>query len=237
MSLSRSNTCLLLLLLIALTLCLKLLLGFLADPQHFPLSTIKVIASYQNLDRHSIEKIITPYAKSSFFSLNSKQMIAEIKRLDWVEHVRVQRIWPDSVKISITESTPYALWNDRLLITEQGEAITKVNTHQTYFLPKLYGLESERRKILQTYKQLRLIDQNDILTLSQLIKTKHNSWQAITQEGIDIQLGSFEPTANFQRLIRLYPSLTKQKLDQIAAIDLRYPHGVALRRAQVMRKQ
>lgn len=237
LNMQRTSVFLGLLVILAITLTLKLALSYLSNPNHFPLSVIKVVASYKNVDRYQIEKIITPYTKASFFSFDSSKMRFQIGSIDWVKQVTVERIWPDGVKITIKEFQPFAVWNESQLLSRNGHVFASSQESSTLYLPKLFGPENECQQVLQTYLQLNNLVKKDELTLAQVRKSKSNSWQINTQDGLIIKLGSQDPVLTLERLMAVFPSKFKDKLDQIAVLDLRYPHGIAVSFKNATRKQ
>ena len=89
-------------------LCALLLAGrlgylFIADAERFPITTIKVAASYQRVTHKELENVLAKYLSASFFSLPVAQLQTELSALNWIDTAYVERVWPDTLKIKIVE--------------------------------------------------------------------------------------------------------------------------------------
>ncbi len=99
-----------LLILSAFLLLGRLAYQYLGDADRFPITTIKVAATYQHVSHKELETILAHYLNASFFSLPVHQLQQELNQLEWIDLAYVERVWPDTLKIKLEEKIPVAIW-------------------------------------------------------------------------------------------------------------------------------
>ena len=94
--------CILSLLIIsALLLAGRLTYLFIADAERFPITTIKVAASYDHITHKDLENILAKHVGASFFALPVGRLQDEFSNLNWIDSAYVERVWPDTLKIKL----------------------------------------------------------------------------------------------------------------------------------------
>jgi cell division protein FtsQ len=223
----RYTGLLLLLIIIAFVLAGRLAYLYLGDSERFPITTIKVAASYHHVTHKELETILASYLNASFFSLSVNRLQDELNSLVWIDYSYVERVWPDTLKIKIVEKKPVAIW-DKDLMTEQG-TVFHVSTIPTELnIPKLRGPTSQQLEVLQVYEKLSKILSSYSLTASGLHLRDNQTWVLILGNGVKIYLGKKEIDARLLRFCKAYPAVFAQKAEQLSSVDLRYPRGMAV---------
>lgn len=212
-----------------LFLLLRLMILFFGDPQRFPISTIKIAATYQHISRKEIEHILSGYLNSSFFFLPTAELKKQLELLLWTDYAKIERVWPDTLSITIEEKKPIAFWNDSL-ITLQGKIlpVDSQEAHSEALLPYLKGSEDRVKDVLQTYQKLGKILTGYGLSLSSLQLKKSQSWDLVLANGIQLHLGKDHLDQRVERFCRAYPFVFADKLDKLMNVDLRYASGMAV---------
>ncbi len=59
--------------------------------------------------------MLANYLSSSFFTLSVRRLYADLAAFDWANKIQIERVWPDTLKITLTEKIPAATWNNALL--------------------------------------------------------------------------------------------------------------------------
>lgn len=79
----------------------------------------------------------------SLFHMNVKEARARIEAIDWVESAAVQRLWPNTIHISVHQRRPMALWQDMegrfYLIDRDGARLEQVSSTDHTDLPVVTG--------------------------------------------------------------------------------------------------
>lgn len=200
---------------------------FLADAERFPITTIKVAASYQRVSHKELENILAKYVNASFFALPVARLQSELDELGWIDYAYVERVWPDTLKIKLVEKKPVALWGDDLM-TADGRLFNPGVLPEDLNVPHLRGPAEQQSEVLQVYEKLSKILSSYSLSASGLQLRNNQSWLLLLVNGTKIYLGKNELEARLLRFCKAYPAVFAEKADQLASVDLRYPRGMAV---------
>ena len=211
----------------ALLLTTRIVYLYLADPQRFPIGTVKVAANYQHITRKQLESVLSNYLNASFFSLPVRKLHSDLVALDWSDRVYIERIWPDTLKITLVEKSPVAIWNDTLM-TEGGELfnVGKVQTETS--LPRLSGPDLQQTDVLQIYQKLSKLLSAYGLHAASLQLRDNQAWDLALTNGVQLRLGKRDLEKRLLRFCRAYPVVFADKPERITGVDLRYARGMAV---------
>lgn len=229
----RQNVGLLILLIVsAFLLVARLAYVYLDDPTYFPINTIKIAANYQHIKRKQLERILANYNQSSFITLPVKKLKNDLTALDWASIVHIRRIWPDTLKITIKEKVPIAVWNNGLM-TESGQLFNINGIDQTKqgwssSLPQLNGPEQQQLDVLQMFEKLSKLLASYSLHAVGLNLRDNQAWDLYLTDGVELRLGKRDIEKRVMRFCKAYPTVFADKLEQLSSVDLRYTHGMAV---------
>lgn len=220
-----------------LVVCAFLLLArvvyvFIAEPSRFPVNTVKVSANFEHLARSDIEKVLENYNNSSFILLPISRLQAELGALSWAKSVKVKRVWPDTLKITLTEKKPIALWR-KSFVTEDGSVISSneqdlQKQSSISRLPKLTGPLNEQELVLQNFQKLSKLLLSYGLQAESLNLHDNQSWDLYLTDGAVLRLGKRDIEKRVLRFCEAYSAVFADKPNKLASVDLRYPHGMAV---------
>lgn len=216
-----------LLIVCALFLSARSVYLFLADAQRFPINTVKIAASYQHISHKQLETLLEAYNQYSFFTLPVSRLKQELQTLEWAQEIRIDRLWPDILKISLVEKTPVAIWNQSML-SESGELFNEGGVFDDNSLPHLSGPDNQQQEVLQVYQKLSKILTTYGLQPATLNWRSNAAWELGLANGIQLRLGKRDLEMRVQRFCKAYPAVFAEKPDQLASVDLRYPRGMAV---------
>lgn len=200
---------------------------YLADSERFPITTIKVAASYKHVTHKELETVLAKYMDASFFSLSVSTLQDELNNINWIDTAFVERVWPDTLKIKLVEKEPVAVWGDALM-TEDGKLFNEGAVPVDLSIPRLKGPLSQQLDVLQVYEKLSKILSSYGLNASGLNLRDNQAWVLILGNGVKIYLGKKELEARLLRFCKAYPAVFAEKAEQLASVDLRYPRGMAV---------
>ena len=231
----RYTSLLMILILCALMLTARIVYLFLADAERFPISTVKIVANYQHITRQQLEGVLSNYLNASFFALPVRRLHNDLLKIDWADQAYVQRLWPGTLKITLVEKVPVAKWNDSLM-TGDGELFNIGKEQPELALPHLSGPTSQQMDVLQNYKKLSKLLETCSLQAVSLQLRDNQAWELMLTNGVQIRLGKRDMEKRLQRFCRAYPIVFADKPEQLARVDLRYAHGMAVQWKQSVRK-
>jgi len=216
-----------LLIVCALVLAARLIYLYVADPLRFPINTIKIAADYQHISHKELESVLEKYQSASFFTLPVGQLHTDLTAMTWAHEAQIERIWPDTLKISLNEKVPSAIWNNAML-TDEGEVFNEGGFLDDSSLPHLHGPVNQHQEVLQVYKKM-----SNILTIyglhaASLEWRDNQAWELVLSNGVHLRLGKRDMETRLTRFCKAYPAVFADKSEQLASVDLRYPRGMAV---------
>ena len=215
----------------ALLLMARLAYLYLANAENFPISTFKIEANYQHITRKCLENILEKYTHQGFFSISVRELRTELAALNWADKVEVERIWPDVLKIVVTEKQPIAIWN-HVLMTADG-LLFDLSTNEwrketnVEHLPELSGPKGQQLDVLQMFRKLSKLSDIYGLHASSLALRDNQAWELGLSNGVLLRLGKRDVESRLQRFCVSYSAVFGDKLEHLAVVDLRYIHGMA----------
>ncbi len=142
--------------------------------------------------------------------------------LPMVANVKVEKVWPDTLKISIQEEKPVAIWNDTSMVSQHGEILPLALTQLE--LPRLQGAEGGSRQVMQHFQLFNRWGKRHKLNLVSL-NSNASGWQLIYGNKLQVWLDNAQAMHGLQQL----ESVLKQfQLGRIQRIDMRYEQGFAV---------
>lgn len=216
-----------LLIICALLLTSRIVYLFLADAQRFPINTVKISANYQHITRKQLEEVLANYLSDSFFTLGIGRLHTDLVSLNWVQQIDIERVWPDTLNITLIEKSPIAIWNDSLM-TADGSLFNVGKELADSTLPRLSGPAHQQTDVLQIYQKLSKLLSIYGLHASSLQLRNNQAWELSLVNGVQLHLGKRDLEQRLQRFCKAYPAVFADKQEQLASVDLRYARGMAV---------
>ena len=204
-------------------------LGRLADPNTLPMRIVRIDGDFRYLDRKALERAVIPSVRGGFFTVNVTAVRREALKLAWVDQVRVRRVWPDTLRISIIEQVPLARWGKNRLLNSRGEVFQPEDGVLPGGLPVLWGQVEAVSVVAAGYLGLQEVYDQRGLRIASLHRDARGSWRLSLVDGPLVKLGTEGAEQRLTRFMRLYPSLLARGTGALKQIDLRYANGFAAR--------
>lgn len=215
------------LMIVMLFLGARLVYLYLGDSARFPISTVKVVSMQKYITNKELDTILEKYWQYSFFSIPIARLEAELSALSFMQEVKIDRIWPDILKINLHEKEAVAFWNDQL-ITMEGVVFDSGKTIMDNNLPHLIGPQNKHQEVLQIYKKMSKILSVYGLSAASLVWRENQAWELALSNGIHLRLGKKDLEARINRFCKAYPAVFGAHPEQLVSVDLRYPRGMAV---------
>lgn len=200
-----------------------------AMAKYVPIRYVQVEGAFQYIDKDDIKNQLSPLIQRGYFSVDLQEIQQSVMGLPWAEKVKVQRIWPDRLKLRIYEQKPIVRWQMDSLLNIKGDIFKPRNIDRFQALPVLFSPVEQRQQMLQVMDGLRLGLMDQGLYLTEFRVSERQSWSLEMENGMIIQLGRFQPLQKFTRLIQALMVTGAERVEKIAYIDTRYPNGYAVR--------
>lgn len=201
----------------------------LTDPATLPLKRVRIDGTLAHLDRAELQRAVAGVASGGFFTVDVEKIWGAAKSLPWVQEASVRRVWPDEVWIRVTERVPVARWGSDGLVTAEGQVFRPAPATIPGGLNRLVAADASAPELVRVYRDAAPRIAKLGTTLAELRVDARGAWWLTLGDGVALALGSEAFDERLDRFIRLYPGLAARPEGKLVSVDLRYPHGLAVR--------
>jgi cell division protein FtsQ len=193
-----------------------------------PVRVISIDGSFQRVSPGQIEKAVSPYAKAGFMSADLAEIQRAVEALPWVDHARIARRWPNSLRVTVTEQTAAARWGESGLLNTRGELFLRSASHVPAELPRLNGPEGTESQVAQRYlsAQGRMLEAG--MRIAALRLDERGAWEMDLDSGVTVRLGRRDVDERIERFIHTASQVIAHRLTEISYVDMRYSNGFAI---------
>lgn len=186
------------------------------------LTTKKIIVEgIQYLNEQDVLLAAQIPLNTPLYKVDISIVFQRLSKLSWVKTVSVQRRWPQTIFIKITERTPMALWQFHkklYLVDTDGQVITNINLQKFHFLPHVMGAKAPQNatnilRLLNTYPELSQ-------RVTSRIFIDERRWDLILDKKIRVRL----PEKQAEKALAHLESMRKKghiNSESVVSIDLR----------------
>src|SRR6202790_3526681 len=193
-----------------------------------PVRVISIDGSFQRVSPGQIEKAVAPFANQGFMSADLADIQRAVESLPWVDHARIARRWPNSLRVTVTEQTAAARWGESGLLNTRGELFVRTATHVPAELPHLSGPEGTESQVAQRYlsTQGRMLEAG--MRIAALRLDERGAWELDLDCGVTVRLGRRDVDERTERFIHTASQVISHRLTEISYVDMRYSNGFAI---------
>lgn len=210
----------------------------------FPVKKVEVRGA-QRLNREEIVALTGVAPGQNLLKLHLKTVGQQVARNPWVATVRVQRFFPGTVAVSITERKPVAVVNLGLLyyLDTTGEPFKPLSFGDALDLPVVTGLSEEglaadpagTRVALKTACELLAALQQHgsfiLADVSEIHYDRAHGFTLFTTSGaVPIRIGTDDFSGKLTRFARIYQTLMTQQ-PGLHYIDLDYNDRIVVKKS------
>jgi cell division protein FtsQ len=212
----------------ALLLVLAGALSALAWALDRPVRVISIDGSFQRVSPGQIEKAVAPFANQGFMSADLGDIQRAVESLPWVDHARIARRWPNSLRVTVTEQTAAARWGESGLLNTRGELFVRTATHVPAELPHLSGPEGSESQVAQRYLSVqgRMLEAG--MRIAALRLDERGAWELDLDSGVTVRLGRRDVDERIERFIHTASQVISHRSTEISYVDMRYSNGFAI---------
>jgi len=210
----------------------------------FSLKSIEV-TNAKHLTRDEILGLAGLETGKDLFGMDLKRMGEHILQNPWVETVRINRYFPDTVSIVITEREPVAIVNMGFIyyLDRKGNVFKVLNQGDKLDFPVVTGLSEEelekdpkgtREALEATCNLLKILREKGAFILADVSEIHYDKGYGFTlftaAGSLPIKIGSGDFNSKVERFARIYQSLMVQ-LPSIHYIDLDFNDKIVVKKS------
>ncbi len=164
------------------------------------------IEGIQNSDRKEIEEKFNPLKEKNIIFTNQKQFRKLINNLELVKEIKVKKIYPDKIKITIKEFKIIGIFVDEknqeeYILTDHGKIINNYNKKQFSDLPLVFG-ENADKFFFTFYPSLEATSfEIELIKYFNYFDIKR--WDILLKDGKLIKL----PSTNYEKSLKKFLSI------------------------------
>ena len=164
------------------------------------------IEGIQNSDRKEIEEKFNPLKEKNIIFTNQKQFRKLIDNLELVKEIKVKKIYPDKIKITIKEFKIIGIFVDEknqkeYILTDHGKIINNYNKKQFSDLPLVFG-ENADKFFFTFYPSLEATSfEIELIKYFNYFDIKR--WDILLKDGKLIKL----PSTNYEKSLKKFLSI------------------------------
>lgn len=193
-----------------------------------PIKSVVVEGDFNFISKQRATELIGNEINGDFLQLDLMQLKNAVLNDPWVEKVTLNRRWPDTLVVKITEQKPIARWGNGFL-NQRGEIVRIDDASQLSGLPWLQGSEADAPEILQQYQDLSQVLRSRGLEVIALKCDNKKSWRLTIKNHVEIALGRDQVMEKIRRFVTVYDTHLSNVWMDVKAIDARYTNGVSVR--------
>ncbi len=203
----------------------------LRDPAAFPLRQVRIEGVLRNLAESDLQPVASNYLGQNFFMANLEALRTALATNPWIDTVAVRRSWPETVTITLREREAFGYWGEgeQEMVDVEGRRFRPEVVRQPGPWPHLAGPVGHEAALIRTWGELQALFNPVGLQLTRLTQDERRAWRLSFANGLEVYVGRDQFEARLRRLAQLYPRVLAGQIDQIAAVDLRYGNGFAVR--------
>ena len=201
----------------------------LADPNTVPIKEIRIEGEFHRLRPEDLKARVARAITGSFFALEVDRIQAALLREPWVREAQVTRVWPNELRVAVSEQRAVARWGSQGLLTPEGIVFSPPKASYPPGLVALEGPPGTEAQVLNRFYELsQLLDQVG-WRLDRLSLSPRRAWSFQVVNGPMVMVGR----ADFEGRIRRFIASLRRGLGDLAEgltqVDLRYANGFAVK--------
>ncbi|MDD2850713.1 MAG: FtsQ-type POTRA domain-containing protein [Desulfuromonadaceae bacterium] len=210
----------------------------------FPLKNIEV-SSATHLTRDEILGIAGVEQGKALLRMNLKTMGEHLQQNPWIEAVRINRHFPDTVSIAVTEREPVAIVNIGYIyyLDKKGKVFKVLNQGDSLDFPIVTGFSEEElsndpkgtgEALEAACELLKILHEKGAFILADVSEIHYDTGYGFTlftaSGSLPVKVGSGDFSAKIERFARIYKELSVQ-LPLIHYIDLDYNDKIIIKKS------
>lgn len=192
----------------------------------FALERLTVVGGLERTTAEQVRAVVARDVSGTFFTVDLARLRGGLEQLPWVRAARIERRWPAELEVTIEEHRVLARWNDRALVNVQGEVFDAAYDGE---LPALAGPEGSAPEVAARFIAARDALAAVGLEPAAMELSARGAWRLRLAGGARLELGREQLDQRIGRFVTAYRDGLNRLSFEVEYVDLRYPHGFAVR--------
>jgi cell division protein FtsQ len=193
-----------------------------------PVQSFVIDGPFQRVAAVEVQQAALGALSGGFVSADLDRIRKSVEALTWVDRARVQRLWPDRIRIEVVEQQAAARWGDDGLLNTRGELIATGVRHVPPELPRLDGPPGTEWQVAQRFLTVQDRLTRLGLAVSALRLDARGAWEFDLSTGVTVRLGRRQVDERMDRFVQFGAQVIAGRAAEIRHVDMRYSNGFAI---------
>ncbi|MEX2365033.1 MAG: cell division protein FtsQ/DivIB [Pseudohongiellaceae bacterium] len=192
------------------------------------MEVVRIQGNVNYVSEDQIRRAMAGFMSQSLITIDLEEVRRILETEPWINKVELQREWPETMVIKVTEEVAVARWGDAELLNQKGEIFTPGEISRHFGLPYLSGPKGSERKVMTQFQKFNQLLYPLGLGIASLNLNTRDAWQLVLENGVTVSVGNNNLMAKMRRFVTFMDSFFLEKMGDIEAIDLRYANGISV---------
>ncbi|GLR63141.1 cell division protein FtsQ/DivIB [Marinospirillum insulare] len=193
-----------------------------------PVGQVSIYGEVQYADLDKLQERSLPWLDDAFWRIDLKGLKTSLEQDPWLREVVVNRVWPDQIRLELVERIPWAHWNKRHLIDEQGKGFNPGFEYTKELNRHIYSKKDTLAEAVNFWLDLDALLQKSNLRLTELHHEQRGAWQLELNTSIRVLVGRDNIVNRVNRFLWAWQHWLEAEAVNLASVDLRYPNGLSV---------
>jgi cell division protein FtsQ len=193
-----------------------------------PVRSMVIDGPFQRVAAVEVEEAARASLRGGFISADLDKLRKSVEALAWVDRARVQRLWPDRVRVEIVEQQAAARWGEDGLLNTRGELFASGVRHVPPELPRLDGPPGTEWQVAQRYLAIQGRLSGLGLQVAGLRLDARGAWELDLSTGVTVRLGRRQVDERMDRFVQFSAPVIAGRAAEIRYVDMRYSNGFSI---------
>lgn len=204
---------------------------------YFDIKTLEVGGETDFIDVDALEHAMRETLRGNYFTADLDALRTQAEAVPWVASARVERVWPDEIRVKLVRRRAVAVWNGTRLLSDRGEVFAPkdMDAAGAQGLPQFSGPDAMAPEVAQMRGELSPLASRLGAEVKALRVTERGSW-SVRIEGPEVpdtlvELGRETADSRveerFALVVAHYGEVSRMMGGAPASIDARYVNAFA----------
>jgi cell division protein FtsQ len=182
----------------------------------------------QRVTESDIQAAVFNFISRSMVAVDLDQIKLALESNAWIKSASLQRKWPNTLIVNVTEELPIARWGANQLLNQDGNVFSPTVLDSQFNLARLSGPAGSEKQVMEQYQVFNQLLYPQNIRIASLSLNSRGAWSMTLTNNISLSVGSISPVQRVRRFARVYDSVFAERINEIERFDLRYEDGIAV---------
>jgi len=202
-----------------------LMVRVIMNPGTFPIRTVRIEGEFRHLSPQVLKAGVTNVVRGGFFDVNVEAIQKALMKNPWVNRVIVRRVWPDGLKVQVTERVAVARWKDQGLLSRESVFFSPAAASYPVDLSVFSGPDNSYKLLMARYNLISGFLRDTELKVIALNLSERGAFDFKLSNGVSVIVGRNRIENRIARFAQYTWPALRDDFGKISSVDMRYTNG------------